>query len=473
MNQDSKRVLGTAFERKLLTAALLLLYIVGLHFVYRAILSPIYKYEGLTYRTPLPTDYALVIIGMIVVGLVLPLRIDRASAFIQWAMYLVAAVPTAIIPQFSLTLTQHEANQLAAIVCLSVLSIRILTANNPFLGFAGINLPSGYVEVVIVAVTLFVNFYVIAFVGLNVRFLTFADANDVALRQGYEAASTALPLMGYLLATQFNVLNPVMVFAGLQQRRYLLLFIGLTSQAVCYLTTGQKHMVLLLLVILALHLGVRQREWIQARTIIVTLIIMSFMSALVDSWSGSPTFTALFIRRFLVVPGMLAGAYVSVFHDKPKGLFHDVLGSAVGGSQNSAALTVGREFLNSSVASANANMFGHGYYSYGFIGILIEAVFVVFMLWAADAATFGKMQVSAACALFAGPTSALTNTSPFTTLITHGFLTAVVLGTVYNPGRVRMGPSDIDRDSDVLGDPASRLSSAGPRTSQHRRATLS
>jgi len=423
----------------LTTAALLSLYIIGLQLVYREFLAPNFQGEGLTYRSPDPIYYPIVALGLVLLGLALPSRIDRVSGFIQWAMFLTAALPAAIIPQYSLTLPQTTANQFAAVVGLSVLLIRVLTARNPFLAFRGIHIPAGYVELGIGAFTLFVNAYVILFVGLDIRFLTFADANDVALRQGFVDASSALPFMGYLIATQFNVLNPVLVFNGLQRGRVLPTAIGILSQGICYLSTGQKHTVLLMLIILVLHFGLRGRLWFNARTMLLTLIFVSIPSMVLDSWTSSLTLTSFVIRRFLVVPGMLAGAYVSVFDGRPKGMFRDVIGSSVG--QDSAALTVGREFLHSSVASANANLFGHGYYSYGFTGIVIEAGFVVLMFWAADAATFGRMKISAACALFAGPTAALTNTSPFTTLLTHGFLVAILLGAIYSPGRSTVAPA--------------------------------
>lgn len=422
-----KRHSGAVLHSKLGTTLLLLVYVGALHYTYEILLAPNFGSAGITYRAPEQPSYGITILGVLLISQLLPDRITRVSGFILWALFLTAAAPGALMAQYSQTLSPGDANRLSLVIGMAMMMMAWLAQHNPLPALPNNLGRSSQLWLAIVSVTLLVNVYLLLFVGVQLRYLSFSDVNEV--RQSYVATSSSVPLIGYLLASQLNVINPFIIFWGLAKRNALALASGLSSQAIAYLTTGQKHSILLVLVLIGLRYGLGAERF-KARTMMLSILLISGLAIIIDQITSSLTWTSLVVRRFLVVPGMLSAAYVAVFENQPNGRFLDVVGSSAGADVDSAARTVGRVFLGSSEASANANLFGHGYYSLGFTGIFIEAAFVVVMLWLADAVTRQRVPLAWACAIFAGPTVALTNSSAFTTFLTHGFATALVVSAL-------------------------------------------
>lgn len=429
LGQQSVGVMIANPPRRLSLTLLMLVYVVGLHQVYQSILAPNFGASGIAYRAPTHPDYEAIVVIVLLTAQVLPSRIDRVSGFMLWALFLSAGAPAALMAQYSYTLPRDEAMRFAVVICVVTASMALLLRGNPIPVIRGSSRFASELWLLILAITLIVNLYLLLFVGVQVRYLSFADVNDV--RQSYVITTTTVPFIGYLLASQLNVINPFLIFWGLTKRNFLSLSLGVTCQIVGYLTTGQKHTILLMLLLICFFYG-RAATSFRPQTFLRFVIATSVIALLVDQLTSSLTWSSLLVRRFLVVPGVLAAAYVAVFTVLPHGRFFDVIGQS-GPVDESAARTVGRVFLHSTEASANVNLFGHGYYSLGYPGIFIEGAFVVVLLWLADAATHRRVPLAWACAIFAGPTVALTNTSPFTTFLTHGFATALVVALLMPP----------------------------------------
>jgi hypothetical protein len=83
------------------------------------------------------------------------------------------------------------------------------------------------------------------------------------------------------------------------------------------------------------------------------------------------------------------------------------------------------EQLTDSSGSANVNFLGHGYVSMGYLGMYIEGA-VLAILLALIAGCVHDMPVGLGVGLFAMPAVAVSESSIFVALLTHGAIAALV-----------------------------------------------
>jgi hypothetical protein len=401
-----------------------LAYAFALHLIYAQHISPEFKDEGLTYRSPALPDYAVVLLLLAAVGLLMPRPITRVSHFMLWVLFVTVGAPSALVAQYATTLDSTQALvlglvTLAVFACLAV-GVRLgppsrLVVRNP------VRVPYFWAAVAVVSILIYA--YVFVAVGMRFSYLSFTDVYQV--RDQYVRHLATAPGLAYLVPTQFTVLNPLIMIRGLVRRRPSLLLIGIIAQALLYLATGEKSIFFSILIVPAVYLATRKGR-LHPATLIWSVIAAGAAAWLLDLATGSILWSSIAVRRFLIVPGALTGAYVSVFSGHAKGHFSDVIGLIPSSFHGSAVALVGRRFTHEDDVSANASWLAHGYFSLGYAGIALETLVVLVLLLAAEAVT-RRMPLSVACSLFVLPVIALASSSPFTTILSHGYLVALVV----------------------------------------------
>ena len=169
--------------------------------------------------------------------------------------------------------------------------------------------------------------------------------------------------------------------------------------------------------------------------ILVGTMVSTIVALIVDKIQGGLLYTEIFVDRLLLAPGYLTAAHVMVFQGKPKAEWgYSFMAPFVHYPyKDTPDFIVGRVFFGSAATSANANFFGDGYSNLGYPGMFIEALALVVILWLIDSA--GRhlpLPVSALILLV--PTLALVNSSVFTSLLTDGYLAAIVIMACLPPG---------------------------------------
>ena len=99
--------------------------------------------------------------------------------------------------------------------------------------------------------------------------------------------------------------------------------------------------------------------------VLIGVSLSSLAALAVDKLLGGITASSLLIRRFIVVPGALAAAYVAVFQNRPKTNFSDsVLPFLSNPYANGLSPThlVGEIFVGNTETAANVSLLGHGYF---------------------------------------------------------------------------------------------------------------
>ena len=322
-------------------------------------------------------------------------------------------------------LTSIEATTLGLTVAGSLVVVRALVAARPRRGLTPLRLPRGTFWVVLGCFAALVYVELIVVFGINLRWLAFDDVYDV--RSDFVDRSVNAPLIGSCFPLLSKVVNPIFIARGIYSRRKWRLLVGLFGQLLIYLTTGQKVVFLSIFGLIGVALLFRHSpRGFKGITMMAFVALSNTAVLLIDKLVGAPIFTNLLIRRFLVVPGVLTAAYVVVFRDRLKTSFAPFPAFWLESPYASPARLVGQVFVRDADTNANVSLFGHGYLSLGYIGILIECLVLVVMLWFADAATKG-IPVAVTALIFFLPTIALSNSSVFTVITTHGFAATILL----------------------------------------------
>lgn len=403
-------------------------FVAVLHYAYRTELSPAFAYAGLTYRDPEAANYAIAILAVVIVALSLPKRVSRPSHLVLWIMFVVSAAPSMLLGQYSRILSPDEATIMALWVGGSLILARLSIGILPTGTVPRLSLPKGTYWLLLIALALVINIYLVFLVGINLRLVSLADVYD--LRSEYKADASDVPLLGYILGIQYNVVNPLLIIRGLYTRHVLFLCAGLGGQLVIYSATGFKFVLFSTPALIAAAWVFRKQSEPSGASFVMLAALGSAGAVLLDKLIGSLIFRSLFVRRFVIVPGILTSVYVLVFMDRPKTYFADSLFPFLDFPYDISPVNlVGLAYFGDLSTAANASLFGHGYLNAGYVGMVLECLVLALLLRLADVASAG-LPTFVACLLFVLPAISLSNTSIFTVILTHGFLGAIILAAI-------------------------------------------
>lgn len=408
------------------TTLLTIGYAVVVYYSYKLKVTPIFAGTGLTYRAPSPLSYGIAITLTVLLAIALPRQIRHTSDFILWLFFALASAPAILLPQYMQALSPHDANRLSFAVFATTLVVLILAKARPLPPLRITSVPAGFLWAFMG--TFAVAVYLVLFIttGLSLRFISFTDAYDT--RSEFEAYSVSLPVVAYMLPVVYNVINPTFMARGVYSGRWRFFIAGAVGQYIVYSATGQKSVLFSTVAVIGLARLFRKDMRLKGSKLLSALAVLAVVGLMYDYITGGINMTSLFVRRFLIIPGALVAGYVQTFDKFPRYGFSRFLpGDAP--SDTVPALQVGFYFTHGPHTSANASLFGDGYAQAGYAGVFVEAVLLVLMLWAADAATRGLPKPVTALMFFM-PTIAVTSGAITTVLLTHGFWAAIVLAAM-------------------------------------------
>lgn len=406
------------------TAALA--YVAVLHLIFQHTISPAFSYLRYAYRTPDPASYAVAIALVVILALVLPRKISQPSHFVAWLLFIVAVAPSIVVPQFADVLGTGRALEVAIWVAACFLPVAALGTRRMVRGV----LPSGGTPGAVfwpaVAVVSALGYgYVLATVGPPTTLPSLSEVYDV--RDDFAAEEDAYGALLYLVPLLVNVLNPLLLIRGLTARRWTWLAAGVLGQVFIFSLTGYRSALLSPVAVLIAYLLFRWSSRPPASVAPAGIAVLSTVMWAMDRLTSSVEFTSLLVRRFLITPGLLTAGYVAVFSDIDKvGLSHSFLSSfrQYPYAEEPPQL-VGTLFFGDPTTNANANLFADGYANFGFPGMLLECLVLMVLLWAVDDACQG-IPVRLSSLVFVMPTLALADSGIFTTMLTHGFMAAIL-----------------------------------------------
>jgi hypothetical protein len=414
-------------RRWVTTPVVVLAFTTVLYYSYKLKVTPLYAYQGLTYRPPETDHYAFAVALVVLVALVLPHRVRHTSDFILWLLFTMGGAPAILLPQFMATLPRAEADRLGLVVGLCMIMVRALTSSLPTRGWSAVR-PSVPSHLVWYGMAVFAvaNYgFLIITSGISVRWVDLSAGYDI--REDFATATTG-SLLDYTLPWLFNVVNPTLMARGIYSGRRLIFTLGAVGQYVVFASTGQKSVLFSIPGAILVALLFRWRSRPRGIAILGGLSGGALVTLSLDQLLGGTVWTSLFVRRFMIVPGALVAGFISVFHNQPKLWFSSVYG---GSSPYFTPPThlVGKLVGGDATTNANVSLFGDGYLQAGYLGVFIEGLVLVALLWAANIVTRGLPKAVTSVVFFM-PTIALASGSITTVIFTHGFGFALLLCAV-------------------------------------------
>lgn len=384
-----------------------------------------YRYQGFLYYPPTLTECLLVLLFATIPALLVPQRLGNLSSFLYILTYYVVYLPTILVSTLRYAGFRPEFLTLYVLLLIAVLILGI------FARLSAMVLPRPRLSrfswsIGLLALALLVYAVLVAKFGLRPP-PSPLNPYDVRLAAREQGALT-----GYLLRIAGNVLAPVVMVWGFFSRlprRTLLIGASLVLFVLVYSFDGTKSTLFSPVLIAALWVIVSKR--ISTSQLLVLAIMSVWIGMIIDYALGKPTFTGIGIRRLAFVPGLLTTYYYEYFVllDYPLYYYsHSFLKYIFSNPYDtSPAFLIGRIYFSSTFAtSANANFIADAIANLGKVGIPLLAalagIYVYFMR------AFARGQEKLALLIGAIPIFALTNSSFFTTLLTHGlFISSVII----------------------------------------------
>ncbi|PZG01431.1 O-antigen polymerase [Micromonospora deserti] len=406
---------------------LLAAYVALLQVVYRDKVSPVFEYLNLLYRSPDRLNYTVALVLVAVTALAMPRRIRRPSDLILWAMFVMVATPSIVVPQYADILPATKALELAVVVAVVFLLVIWGARVGPSWALRVARLPTSDLWTFLLVVSLLTYGYMAITTGLSFRMVGLGDVWEI--RSVYrDQIAVHGPLLAYLVRLQGNVVNPLLIVRGIYTRRWWMVLLGCLGQIPIYAATGFKLTLLSIPAIIALTLLFRWRTRPRGSTILLGVVALIVAVLAVDHLLNGMLYTQVFVNRLLLSPGILTAAHVMVFTDLPKAHWgYSFLSPFVTYPYaETPEFMVGAQMFGQPQTSANASLFGDGYSNFGYPGVLIEAAVLVLLLWLVDAAA-RHLPLGVSSAILLVPTVALANTSVFTSILSNGFAYAILL----------------------------------------------
>lgn len=402
-------------------------YAFVLHWVYQHLVAPDFSYMGYGYAPP-NTEYAVYAwLAATVTAFFLPARIKRPSALVLWILYIVGVAPSILVPLY----TQHiESEQaltaglgIAACYIAGILIARRSARPKPL----KLNLSPTSFWLVIGMISVGVYGVIALTIGIKLQFVSLLEVYDV--RDEYKAGlAGGAGIVGYLVSTQANIINPMIIARGIYSKRWGLVLLGGLGQAVLFSGTGFKTIIFSVPAMIAFALIFRTDLNPKGILTLWGATIMATAAAIIAHTQGVLTLTSLFTRRFLLTPGMLTSAYISFYNDNDFAyLGHSILGPWVQNHyQFAPARMIGLSITGNPNAAFNANIFADGYANFGYAGMAGAALILGIYLRILDRAAHG-LPVAVSGLILIMPAITLSNTSILTAMITHGLVAAVLI----------------------------------------------
>lgn len=416
--------LGRAF---VLVPAAVSIYAIALHWTYKEVVQPNFAYMGQRYE---PAEFGLVVLTLLIavaVCLTLPRRLERPSSVILWILFVVTIAPTILMSTYLGIVPPGEAVVMSfgfgVAFALVSLFVRRLDPPRPLI--KRISTTSFWLIIGLFSALVYVYLALVA--GLSLRFLSIFDVYDV--REDYAEVLSGAGLLGYLVSTQANVVNPLVMSRGIYTRNWALFTVGVLGQLILYSGTGFKTILFSIPALLIVALVFRTNARPRPLTLMWGASGVILVSAAIDSMQQSIVWSSLFARRFLITPAGLTSRYYEFYSNTEfEMLSHSILRPFFvhPPHEYGPARMIGVLISGSTSLSANANLFADGFAHFGWAGVAAIATLLTIFLRIVDRAAVG-LPTAAAALVVVMPSIAVSNTSMLTAMFSHGLVAMVVL----------------------------------------------
>lgn len=413
--------------------ALVVLYPLVLLWALRDGVSPLYSYMGFGYDSRLPLGVGIVgYVLAVLPGIFLPIRSIRPGTLAIWLLYFLVFVPSMIVPPYASGRgTEYVPFQVLFLVgfLLVIWMERWLTPQirRPVLS-------ESLFFLVIGIFTGITYLWIILMFGLPTSIPGLFDIYSV--RADFETAATQAGLLNYLMSWQGKVINPFLMVHGIVRRRPVEFGIGLGLEVMLFALAGHKSVLFSVLLVIAVLIAYINRGRFVGLLVALgtTMLVVTSMAL----WYGTSSIILLtmFVRRLILVPGLLTGYYHEFFSSNPTTHQLDPISRALFSSPYSEATPhlIGKLYFDSPNTAANVNPWADAYSAFGYAGLIGISVAIGSTLVAFNTVSKDR-DYRIAAVLTTVAMFNFVNSAFATSLATHGILIAALMLWFYPEAR--------------------------------------
>ena len=205
------RGLGILFGFPLLVAV----YGLVLHWAYSELIAIPFGYLGYRYAAPAPDEQLIAWLIAAVVIFTLPRRLDSPSSVMLWVLYSVTVAPSILMAPYTSYLKPIDGLTMSLVVGTTFGIVALAQrGERRALGWH-VSPTSLWIVLAIFSGATYILLMVTQ--GLSFEFLAILDVYDV--RAEYVDEIRSVGILGYLVTTQANVVNPLIAARGFVHRK--------------------------------------------------------------------------------------------------------------------------------------------------------------------------------------------------------------------------------------------------------------
>jgi hypothetical protein len=418
-----------AFRDRLLLIFVGFLYLLILHFSYKYKISYEFTYMGYIYLNP--PIYVIVIAWLTSLTplLWMPVNITRPSQIIYWFLYILVVVPVSIVPAY---ITSDGLNSLIKISCPILISFAFMGIfyKFPLLRVKKFRIPQILFWWIFTVSVGFLYLYILRIFGSRLTMvnpLLSSEVYEIRLSAREVVAQSSI-ILGYLMTTISEVVNPFLISLGLYSKRIVWVIIGFGGQILMYMTTAAKGIIFSPFLLFGLFLILRKSGRKFGTKIFIVFILLVILSVLIDVILSTNIFTSLIVRRGILTHGLLTTYYFDFFSINPKAHlgYNRILQNYINYPYSSSPpFIIGEYYFRSPYMSANENFWAQGFADFGYFGVFFLSIIVAIILWFYDSVSKSlPLQLSALLLILPGVS--LASSSFFTSMLTHNIMFLLV-----------------------------------------------
>jgi len=418
------------------------LYVLVFVLVYNRVIVPIWGYEGFHSKAT-PARAAVGWVLATLPSLWMPIGLKRPSQVVYWLLYILAVVPSCLVPIYALD--DQSSGPLVLVICLVIVfGLTSLIYCLPLLPLPRIHLESYEFSVILILLSIICYALMISVFGFHFHYVSFEDTYSVRA-QFQDTLVQAPALVAYAIGWQAWVINPFIMAVGLRSHRTSWVLVGAGGQFAIYSITAFRSMLFSAGLLLFLLWASRSDKAFGTRLVLLWTAIFTGTGVALSYGYGLMA-EALVGVRMTALPGLLTGYYYEFFSVHPQAhLGHSILKSLTDYPYAvEPPYLIGAIYFHSASNDANANIWADAYANFGYVGIIFFTLLLAILLWFYDSIAANRDTRLAVLAIGL-PAFALANGGLLTSLLTNGIALAMLLTYLMPPAS-----DDHARHSSVL-----------------------
>ena len=347
-------------------------------------------------------------------------RINKVSDYFFITAFLAVIIPLSVLYGYD-----YERSIFPLIITKSALLFVYFITETKFLSFKGIPTIKNGRKISIVICTTFVLFLVVWYKIKGVTYnLDFSKVYEFR-RDNKDLASVGL--LAYTNNWTYKIFNIFLFSFSLYRRRYFLALLVFILQVYFYAAAAHKVLLFLPIMVLAIWFYFKKTN----NLIVVPFIFsMAILISIVTFYVFNDTLTSfLFSRRVFFVPAHLTFVYFEYFSQNAHVFWSNSILSQFITYPYDVSMThvIGR-YLGNEDSGANNGFIASGFAHAGLLGVFFYSFIVGLILRLINDITLEAFPLWLAVSLCVVPLrSLLISSDLFTTMLTHGFLVALII----------------------------------------------